>query len=266
MLIDVHFHAFAEKIAHRAMEKLAATCGVPPLTDGTLTEALARFDEWGVDKAVLLPIATKPSQQTVVNNWAASADGERVIAFGSVHPDAEDLFDELLRIKALGLHGIKLHPEYQSFFIGEQRLEPMFSAMEELGLPVTVHAGLDPISPDVTYCMPEPAAAMIKRHPRLKIILAHMGGNEYWEQSLEHICGLDGEVYLDTAYSYDLPDELFVKMIRKHGADRILFASDCPWQSAEKMFRKIDALPLTDSEKERIFSANAVSLLGISVR
>ncbi|SDB48008.1 hypothetical protein SAMN02910317_02430 [Ruminococcaceae bacterium FB2012] len=264
MLIDFHFHAFTDKIAVRAMEKLTATCGVPAFTDGRLSSALQCFDRWGVDRGVLLPIATKPSQQRIINDWAAENDGGRVISFGTVHPDSEDLFEEMHRVKEMGLHGFKLHPEYQGFFINEPRLDPMFSELECIGLPVTVHAGLDPISPEVTYCMPEPASEMIKRHPKLRIILAHMGGNEYWQESLDHICGLDGEVYIDTAYSLYVPDELMLKMIRKHGADRVLFASDCPWQSAELMFRKIDALPLTDDEKEKIFFRNALALLGES--
>lgn len=264
MLIDFHFHAFTDKIAVRAMEKLTATCGVLAFTDGRLSSALQCFDRWGVDRGVLLPIATKPSQQRTINDWAAENDGGRVISFGTVHPDSEDLFEEMHRVKEMGLHGFKLHPEYQGFFINEPRLAPMFSELECIGLPVTVHAGLDPISPEVTYCMPEPASEMIKRHPKLRIILAHMGGNEYWKESLEHICGLDGEVYIDTAYSLYVPDELMLKMIRKHGADRVLFASDCPWQSAELMFRKIDALPLTDDEKEKIFFRNALELLGES--
>ena len=261
MLIDFHIHAFADRIAARAMEKLTATCHVPAFTDGTLSDALRCFDEWGVDRGVLLPIATKPSQQRTINDWAAENDGGSIISFGSVHPDADDLFEEMYRVKELGLHGFKLHPEYQGFFIGERRLDPMLSELEKLGMPVTVHAGLDPISPEITYCMPEPAAEMIKRHPKLRIILAHMGGNEFWQQSLDHICGLDGEVYLDTAYSLYIPDDLFLKMIKKHGADRILFASDCPWQSAELMYKKIDSLALSDDDKEKIFFRNALSVL-----
>lgn len=48
-------------------------------------------------------IATKPTQQTVVNNWAASIDDPTIYGFGSVHPDAPDALDELQRIKELGL-------------------------------------------------------------------------------------------------------------------------------------------------------------------
>lgn len=266
MLIDAHIHAFADKIAERAITQLEITCRQKALTKGTLRETLSLLEKWGVDKAVLLPITTKPAQQTVINNWAAENNKGRIVSFGSVHPEAEDLEEELQRIKSLGLKGVKLHPDYQRFEINEPRVDRMFSMLEELGLPVTIHAGLDPLSPEHIYCEPEACAGMLRRHPKLKVILAHMGGNERWEDSLEHICGIGGEVYLDTAYSLFIPDELMLKMIRKHGASRILFASDCPWTSSEETMKKIDALPLTNSEKELIFYRNAADIIGIDIQ
>ncbi|MBR1383177.1 MAG: amidohydrolase [Ruminococcus sp.] len=263
MLIDFHFHAFNEKIAERAIAKLEVTCGQKALTNGTLANAVELFDKWDVDKGVLLPIATKPTQQKVINDWAAAVNSERIISFGSIHPEAEDVYDELKRIKSLGLHGIKLHPDYQQFFIEEERLDPIFDAMEALDLPVVIHAGLDPLSPDMIYCKPKPASEMIKKHPGLTVILAHLGGNECWEDSLEYICGLEGNVYIDTAYSLKCPDELMYKIIKKHGADRVLFGSDCPWAEADKVRAKIEAMPLSDREKEMIFHENAERLLKI---
>lgn len=262
MLIDFHFHAFSDKIAERAIGVLRDNCGVEPLTDGTLDMALRLFDEWGVDKAVLLPIATKPAQQRIINDWAVSVRSDRVISFGTVHPDAEDLFEEIHRIKSLGLKGYKLHPDYQGFFIDEQRLDSMLSELEAMEMPVVIHAGFDPVSPELVHCTPQAAADMISRHPKLKVVLAHMGGNDLWEDSYEHLCGLGGEVYLDTAYSYDVPDDLMLKMIRRHGSERVLFASDCPWQSSVNMVRKLEKIGLTGKELDNIFWQNALRLLG----
>ncbi|MBR4554161.1 MAG: amidohydrolase family protein [Ruminococcus sp.] len=261
MLIDFHFHAFPDELAPRAIGSLEDNCHETALTDGTVSQALARFDEWGVDSAVLLPIATKPAQQQKINNWAAGLDGGRIISFGTVHPDSDVLFEEMHRAVSIGLHGFKLHPDYQGFFIDEKRLDPMFDEFERIGLPVTVHAGYDPYSPERIHCLPEAAASMIKRHKHLKLILAHLGGNEHWQESLDHICGTDGEIYLDTAYSLHIPDSLLLKMIRKHGADRVLFASDCPWASSAATKQKICSLPLTDDEKDLIFFGNACRLL-----
>ena len=101
MLIDFHVHCFNEKIAEKAISVLEERAGIAPYTRGLISQTTALFDKWGVDKGVLLPIATKPSQQKVINDWAAAQDGGRFISFGSVHPDAEDLTEELDRIVEL---------------------------------------------------------------------------------------------------------------------------------------------------------------------
>ena len=263
MLIDFHTHAFAPKIAARAIEQLTVTCETRPLTDGTVEDTLRRMDEWGVDRAVLLPIATKPTQHTVINTWAKETDGGRFISFGSVYPKSEEAPEVLENIKALGLHGVKLHPDYQDCFVNERCLDPFYDELERLGLPVVFHAGLDPVSPDCIHCDPEAAADMLSRHRKLRAVFAHLGGNEQWQRSLDHLCGAPGEVYLDTAYSLYCPDELMLKIIRKHGAERVLFASDCPWAPADRTLEKLMRIGLTDSELDLITHRNAERLLGL---
>ena len=67
MYIDFHTHAFTDAIAERAITKLEGTLlaegytdDVPAATRGTIGELLEKMDIWGVDKAVVLNIATKP--------------------------------------------------------------------------------------------------------------------------------------------------------------------------------------------------------------
>ncbi len=98
MIIDFHVHAFNPKIAEKAITVLAQRCGITPYTRGLVEQTVECMDKWGVDKSVLLSIATKPSQQTVINDWAAQQDSDRIISFGSVHPDARDWYDELVKI------------------------------------------------------------------------------------------------------------------------------------------------------------------------
>ncbi len=264
MTIDLHVHAFNPKIAEKAISVLEQRAGIVPYTRGLIEQTVERMDEWGIDKSVLLPIATKPSQQTVINDWAQQQDGGRIISFGSVHPDAEDALEEVLRIKQRGLHGIKLHPDYQGFFIDDRRLDPLLDAIAQAGLPVVFHSGYDVVSPDVIHCLAQPALEMIKRHRDLKVILAHLGCNECWQDVYDILAGIDGEVYFDTAFtSHKCPDDIMQKIILKHGADRILFASDMPWDSPAKIREKILRLNISDDDKEKIFGGNAQRLLGI---
>ncbi|MBO5449562.1 MAG: amidohydrolase family protein [Ruminococcus sp.] len=263
MVIDFHVHAFNPKIAQRAVEKLEKISGLTPFTHGLTEETEAVFDSWGVDRGVLLPIATKPSQQTVINDWAAQQDGGRFISFGSVHPEAEDLCEELDRIKSLGLHGIKFHPDYQDFMVEEERMDAIYDEIEKRDLPVVFHAGWDCVSPDLVHCTPDGSVEMLKKHPHLKVVLAHLGANMMWQEVYDKLAGLDCEVYFDTAFSSNCPDDMMKKIIRKHGADRILFASDCPWDNSLEIKKKIERLGLTDSETEKILGLNAKRLLGL---
>ncbi len=267
MYIDFHTHAFVDAIADRAIAKLENTMmtsgypdPTPPVTRGTVGELLEKLDEWEVDRAVVLPIATKPSQEKTINDWAASAMSDKLYFFGTVHPDAEDAFDELERIKALGLKGIKLHPDYQGFFADDERLFPLYRKCAELGLPVIFHAGLDALSMDCIHCTPQMSAKVHKAVPEMTMILAHLGGNECWDDVEKYLVGED--IYMDTAFiEGHIPDEQAERIIKNHGADRILFASDCPWHPSTAEKSLINRLSLTDEEREKIFFKNALKLL-----
>ena len=57
--------------------------------------------------------------------------------------------------------------------------------------------------------------------------------------------------------------ENFLKMVKLHGADKILFASDSPWSNAKAEIDTIKSLPITDEEKQLILGKNAQRLLGL---
>ena len=104
MLVDFHTHCFPDKIALKAVEKLSfASGGLKPNTDGTVAGLQELMAKTGVDKAVVLNIATNATQQRNVNDFAASINGGNLISFGSIFPDSADCLEELQRIKELGI-------------------------------------------------------------------------------------------------------------------------------------------------------------------
>ena len=264
MLIDFHIHAFNEKMAERAVAELEKISGLTPKTRGLITETRDRLSQWGVDFGALLPIATKPSQQKIINDWSAEQNCGNIIAFGSVHPDAEDVYDELERIKSLGLKGVKLHPDYQNFEIDEERLFPIYKKIAQLGLICVFHAGYDCYSPGHIHATPQMSKRVHEAVPELKMVLAHLGANRQWEQVDEVLAGLPGSIYFDSSMLAGyITEEQAYRIIKKHGADRILLGSDCPWSGTLENAELIKSLPLTVEEKELILYKNAQRLLGM---
>ena len=266
MVIDFHIHAFADEIAERAINTLINIIDIPHYTNGTINDTRRLLVEQGIDYGVLLPIATKPTQQYKINTWAAEQAGDRIIPFGTVHPYALDVVDELYRIKALGLKGVKLHPDYQGVFLFEEKMNPIYKHCEELELPLIIHMGHDPVSCKERHAMPYHLLAINDTFPRLKIIGAHLGGMYAWKEVLFYLCGRDN-IWFDTSYLVDegIDAKMMTTIIKKHGVEKILFGSDCPWHTPQMEREFIETLPLSASEKEQIYWKNAVELLELSV-
>lgn len=262
MVIDFHTHAFPEKIAKAAIEKLSfASGGLIPQTDGTMEGLKARMKSDGADKSVALAIATNEKQQQAVNDYIKSQECEEIIPFGSVYPWAENALEELQRIKSMGMKGIKLHPEYQQFFVDDEKMKPLYKKISELGLIVLFHAGEDMGYPAPYHATPERLRKAAKWIDS-PMVCAHWGGANMGEDVLKYLC--DIPVYFDTAFGYAaMPKDRAQRILDKKGAEWILFGSDCPWHAPSWDMRMIETLDLSESDKEKIYHINAEKLLGI---
>lgn len=279
MIIDMHAHIFPEKIAKSTLEKLSAASHTRPFTDGTQEGLLRSMGEAGVDRSVVLPVATAPRQVEHINDSSAKINesGGAVLSFGCMHPDFEGWREELARVKALGLKGIKLHPVYQGVDFDDPRFLRILDRAGELGLLVTTHAGDDIGFPGVIHCSPEMVRRAVEQVGPVRLILAHMGGWRNWDRVLDLLPGLP--VYIDTCFSTGrmtpidntyTPQELellneaqFMELVRAFGPDRVLFGSDSPWSSQKESIDWLWALPLAEEEKAAILGGNAARLLGL---
>ena len=280
MIIDFHTHTFPEKIAAGALEKLRASSGTVSFTEGTNESLAQSMERAGVDISVVLPVATNPAKVAHINEISASLTGKGgLIHFGCMHPDCEDIEGEVKHIASLGLKGIKIHPVYQGIDIDDDKFIRILYSCGEAGLTVVTHAGLDIGFPGVVHCSPAMCRRALSLAGPVKLVLAHMGGWRNWEEVAENIA--ETAAYIDTSFSLGrltpLPndgrysdDELqmmngeeFVSLVRAIGADRVLFGTDSPWSDQKKSVCDVTALPLSDAEKEMIFSTNARGLLGL---
>ncbi len=260
-IIDFHTHAFTDAVAVAAVPSLEAQGDLSAHYDGTIGGLTAAMDAGGVSVSVIQPVATKPSQVVSINDWAASVASARIVPFGAMHPDFDDPGAEMARMRGMGLQGFKLHPEHQCFEPHDSRMARVYDAAVEQGMIVLFHAGADVIHPTV-HGTPASFEQVLDQWPELTVVLAHMGGFREWDGVTQRLLGQD--VWLDTAYTLGhLPDEEFLRMVRAHGVDRILFGSDGPWTDVAHEIGLLREVGLTADETQAVFGGNAERLLGL---
>ena len=264
MYIDIHTHAFHPKIAHKAVDHLNNFYSITCSGDGTIANLLEREQEAGLEKCVVLCAATAPAQVIPANNYAISLQREhpeQVIAFGTVHPAYENWENELARIKAAGIRGIKLHPDFQSFWLDDPRLLPIFEAAQK-DFVFEIHIG-DKTTPDKNPSCPYKLASIMRQFPDMRVIAAHFGGYRMWSHALEVFSGSTFEnLWFDTSSTTPFATpELAHKLLNTFPRERILFGTDWPLYDPVEELQRLQTLGgLSDSEMEVIMS-NASALL-----
>jgi uncharacterized protein len=188
---------------------------------------------------------------------------KNIISFGTLHPDFSkvgNVKEEISFLADSGIKGIKLHPEYQEFYPDDPRMAEIYEECRNHGLLILFHAGKD-LAYDDIHGTPKRFAEVAK-DKLVKIVLAHMGGYQQWEDVETYLVGLSG-VYFDTAYTEEMEVWQMKDLIMGHGGYKILFGSDFPWQRASVVIEKIKSLDLGKAIEDMIFYKNAKWLLDI---
>jgi len=264
MIIDIHTHIFPDDVAPGAMRVLTESIDnlYPPVSDGTVAGLLKNMDDWGIAVSVVQPVVTKQTQTRRINEWAASVQSERLICFGGIYPHTDDYKRDIDFVAGLGLKGLKFHAEYQNFIVDDDRMLKIYDYAIGKGLILMHHAGFDPAFPPPFRSSPKQFARIAKIMRGGVIIAAHLGGHDQWEDVENYLAG--SSVYLDTSMGFEyFARERFINIVKKHGADKILFGSDAPWSNAKTEIEHLVATPLNENTIEAILGGNARRILRI---
>lgn len=264
MIIDFHTHCFSEQVVASAIGLLEARSGIKTNGGGTPAQLKDTMRQHGTDVSVVLPVATKPSQVATINRWALEETDEKLIFFGAFHPEDPYFYEHLQWVKQNGFAGVKFHPDYQGCYADEPRMFPLYEAIRDSGLILSLHAGLDNVYPFPVHCTPLMIRKIIDNVPGLTLIASHMGSHVLWRDAEELLFGR--QLFVDTSYTqYALSPQDMERMIKKHGAENVLFGTDSPWKDADDEVRRIRALALTADDIDKILYKNALRLLGSRV-
>lgn len=265
LIIDFHTHCFPDNLAKRAISSLQNAGNPHPFADGTLADLLKTAYIANIDISILQPIAVKPQNTPTINSVAYQNNNVGgVISFGSVHPLYEDYKNELKKIKyEYKLKGIKIHPDFMGINLDDPKMAEMLNYAVNLGLIITIHAGLDLAHQDYHRSTPKMLYNILPQLKGGKIVMAHSGGYMYGDDVLKYLVDKD-EVYIDTSYSLGYMDEnLLRKIYYSFNPEHILFGTDSPWTDRSEAVQRINNFGFNEDLKDKIFYKNAMKLLEI---
>lgn len=259
-ITDAHVHIFPAQIALKAADAIGGFYGgIKMWGNGTVEMVKENCKRAGIDRCFVHSVATAPRQVKSINDFIASsvkASDGLFIGFATMHPDFEDMAGELDRALEMGLKGVKLHPDMQSFAIDDPRAMKLYELMTLRGMPLIAHTGDDRYD----YSNPERTAHVAREFPELRVQAAHFGGYSCWDRVCDKLAGCG--LYADCSSSFfRLDDAGVMHMIRFFGADHVMFGSDYPMWDACRELERLKSLPLEQEELAMILSGTADDFL-----
>lgn len=259
-IIDAHAHIFPEKIAENATINIGKFYDIPMQNCGLSDKLIESGSKIGVSRYLVCSTATKPQQVQSINSFIAEECKQHscFYGFGTAHPESEDIEADIEQIKALGLHGVKIHPDFQQFDMDSMKAYKIYEQIEGI-LPILIHCG----DSRYEYSAPKKIANIHKDFPNLIILAAHLGGYERWDEAEEYLAGLDN-VKFDTCSSLAfMSPERGAELIRRYGVENCFYGSDFPMWKHEDEFKNIISLGFSEEENKRIFAGNFKECMGI---
>ena len=257
-IIDSHCHIYPDRIAEKASASTSEFYHMPSLFDGKISTLLERGGKAGIEHFIVQSVATTPKQISGINRFIADAVANsegRFTGLGTLHPDSENLREEVEEILDLGLKGVKLHPDIQRVGIDDSRMHKIYQLCEGR-LPILMHTG----DYRFDFSNPNRMLPVLEAYPNLTVVGAHFGGWSVWDEATKMLSKFKN-FYVDCSSSlYAMSSEKARELIMAYGVDRVLFGTDYPMWEIETEIDRFMRIDLTEEEREQIFSKNAERL------
>lgn len=260
-IFDAHCHIYPAKIAQKAATATAVFYdNLGDTLDGTVQTLFAHGGE--ITQFLVQSVATTPAQVHSINEFIAAEVAQfpdRLFGFGALHPESEQLAQDVAHLRGLGLHGVKLHPDIQRFRLDDPKCFALCEQCEGV-LPLLLHTGDSRYS----FSNPEQLIPLLERFPKLTVIGAHFGGWSIWQEAAKRLAGRYENFYVDCSSSlFALKPAEARELIAAYGSDRVLFGTDYPmWEPAAELER-FRALELDEKTAADILYNNAARLFGL---
>ncbi len=277
VIIDFHTHIFPPWVREKRNEYIkrdpcfSLLYSQPKAKMATAEELVASMNETKVDLSVVLNIGWASQELCVETNDyildSISRYPDRLIAFCSVQPKEEDAaIIEVERCARAGARGIgEMRPDVQGFNLTDKMImQPLVDVAVTHNLIFLTHssepvghqyAGKGEVTPTILY-------SFIVNFPDLKVVCAHWGGGLPLHALMPEVARALANVSFDTAATILLYQAgIFKQVSNIIGSDKILFGTDYPLISQNRIIAQIQSLELGEEDKAKILGGNAQKLL-----
>ena len=260
-IYDMHAHIFPDKISEKATLSIGKFYDIGmAYSIGDPEHLLKAEAQIGTKRMLVCSVATSPKQVVSINNFIKEQCDlhPEMIGFAALNADYEDIEGEVERIISMGLHGVKLHADFQKEPIDSRKSYKIYEAIEGR-LPVLHHMG----DYRHDYSHPRMLVKVMQDFPKLKVLASHLGGFAAWDEAESVLQGSEN-IRFDTSSSVCLMSpERAVRMIRKFGVDRCMFGTDFPMWDPRKEAELLLSLGFTRAEYEQMFAKTAKEFLDL---
>ncbi|WP_369217014.1 amidohydrolase family protein [Streptomyces flavofungini] len=272
-IIDVHTHFMPERVLRKVwayFDRFGDDGGVPwPIAyRHTEDRRVALLEEFGVRAFTSMLYPHKAGMAQWLNSWAHdfARRTPRCLRTATFFPEpgAERYVREAV---ATGARVFKAHVQVGGYDPNDPLLDPVWGLLAEAGVPVVTHCGSGPEPGKHTG--PEPVAALLARHPGLRLVVAHLGMPEYAE--FLALAERYEEVRLDTTMVFtDFSEGLMPFPRAETGrlaalGDRVLLGTDFPNIPYDYLhqLQALERLGLGDDWLRGVVYGNAARLFAV---
>lgn len=257
-IIDSHCHIYPDKIAEKASASTGSFYDLPSALDGKISTLLEHGKAAGIEYFIVQSVATTPKQVSSINKFIAESVVQsegHFTGLGTLHPDSENMKEDVEEILSLDLRGVKLHPDIQRIAIDDPRMHQIYKLCEGR-LPILLHTG------DHRYDFSNPNRMMpiLEQYPNLTVIGAHFGGWSVWEEATRTLNKYENFLVDCSSSLYAISPEKAKELIDVYGVHRVLFGTDYPLWRPEEELERFMKIELSDTEREDILYNNASKL------
>ncbi len=275
-LADVHVHFLPPRLQRRVWEYFDAAGPLvgrawPIRYRWPEAERLAHLRALGVRFFTALPYAHRPGMAAGLNAWALgfaqATPGCLPSATFYPEPGVQGYVGQAL---AAGARVFKVHLQVGGFPADHPLLEPVWAMLAEAGTPVVIHAGHAPVP--TAYTGPGQFAGLLRRHPRLTAIAAHLGAPDY--EPFLRAAEQYERVALDTTMAFTpffqeaapFPEVLLPRLRALGLAGKVLLGSDFPTipHDYAEQIAALARLGLGDEWLRAVCWGNAARLFGLA--